>query len=207
MLASVALAGLNHLLQDASWARQRLAAFAGRSARLLSAGDRGGWQLAFVIDAAGMLQAAEITGDADVDIEIGVMTPLRALLGRGDLLSDVRLRGAAELAETLSFVLPRLHWDAEEDLAKIVGDIAAHRLVSAFKSCARWQGEAATRLGENLAEFLGEEQGLLLTRGQASAAGFGPNLDVLQRDLEQLERRLQRLATGSSIAASPPKAL
>lgn len=209
ILAQAALATVNHLLRDAGWARQRLSPLAGRSARLLVGSGAQPFRLDFGIDAAGLLCQAE-AGEPDVEIEWPDDAPLRLLLcGRDKLLQNVRLRGDAELAEALRFVLPRLRWDAEEDLAKRVGDIAAHRLVGSFRGLLAWQRDAARRLAENAAEYFGEEQSLLATRTQHSADT--QSLADLGAALERLELRLQRLeasAPGAGTAtASPPKAL
>jgi len=203
------LSGLNHLLHQASWARERLAPHAGRRVRVLlplgsapasatgsplSSPGSPAWKFDFSIDETGLL-AAESFAEADVDIELPADAPLRALRGQEELFRGVRLRGSAELAEVLNFVLPRLRWDIEEDLSKLVGDIAAQRLVQGVRGFADWQRETVERLGQNVAEYLTEEQPLLAKR--ADLALFSADLAQLMRSLQELEAHVQRVASAA----------
>ena len=197
MFTRAALSGLNHLLRGASWARERLAPHAGRKVRVLlplapplaSPPSSATWNFDFGIDETGLLVAASLA-EADVEIELPADAPLLALFGRDQLLKKLRVRGSAELAETLNFVLPRLRWDVEEDLSKLVGDIAAQRLVQGARGLADWRQQAAERLAQNVAEYLTEEQTLLVKR--ADLAGFSADLAQLANSLEQLQARVQR---------------
>lgn len=194
MLTRGALVGLNHLLREATWARQRLAPHAGRRVRVsLPLGSRS-WKFDFSIDETGLLAAASFA-EADVDIELPADAPLLALRGQDELFKKVHLRGSAELATVLNFVLPRLRWDIEEDLSKLVGDIAAHRLVQGARGFVDWQREAAQRLAQNVAEYLTEEQPLLAKRSEL--ASFGADLAQLAQSLQELEARAQRVANAA----------
>lgn len=198
MLAQAALAGLNHLLRDAAWARARLAPFAGRCVRVLLPIGATPWRGDFAIDHNGLLAVADVA-QADVELELPVDLPLRALLGRDDLLKKVHLRGSAELAEALSFVLPRLRWDAEEDLSRLVGDIAAHRLAQGARDFADWQRQSAQRLAQNFAEYLTQEQPVLVSQVEFST--FRDDLAQLDRSLQALEEKLQRLSAAAPVTA------
>ncbi|MBK8119690.1 MAG: hypothetical protein IPK39_11305 [Sulfuritalea sp.] len=103
-----------------------------------------------------------------------------------------RIEGSAEFAEALGFVIRNLRWDAEEDLSKIVGDIAARRMVSSTREFAAWQKQAARNFAENLAEYFTEEQPLIA--GRIAIADFTADIDRLRDDVARLEKRLQRLA-------------
>ncbi|MCK9283968.1 MAG: hypothetical protein M0P39_06760 [Rhodocyclaceae bacterium] len=192
-IAASLVAALNHLLGQSAWARDRLRGFAGRRARL----SLPPLSLDFSIDTAGLLAAAANDGAADVTIDLPADTPLRLLRGgSGEAMKGARIAGAADLADTLGFVLRNLRWDAEEDLSKVVGDIAAHRLVRGAEAFAGWQKDAAARLAENLAEYLSEESRLLVPRGE---------LDAFAGDLQQLRERLERLERLERQAAARPR--
>ena len=103
-----------------------------------------------------------------------------------------RIEGSAEFAEALGFVIRNLRWDAEEDLSTVVGDIAAHRIVTGTKEFVGWQQQAAQNLAANLAEYFTEEQPLIAK--QADIAEFSSDIDRLRDDVARLEKRLQRLA-------------
>lgn len=86
-----------------------------------------------------------------------------------------------------------MNLEFEEALSKVVGDIAAHRIAGGLKAADAWRQDAATRLSENLAEYLTEEQALLVPRHELLALRDGT--DKLRAELDRLEQRLQRLET------------
>lgn len=187
MIEGLILGGLNHLLGQAGWAREQLRGFAGRHARF----EMPPWRLAFRIGHEGRFEAT--TEDAvDVTVTLPADTPLIALQGIDRAMSLAHVTGNAEFATTLSFVLKNLRWDAEEDLSKLVGDIAAHRIVGVSSRLTSWQKQAARNLVENAAEYLGEESGLLVHARDFSA--WRGELAEFNLAIEQLEARVRALA-------------
>jgi ubiquinone biosynthesis protein UbiJ len=169
---------LNHLLGQAAWARRHLQAFTGRTARFVMPP----WQLAFGISADGLFQNAADVADVTVSLPAGA--PLLLLRGVDGLMAEAHVTGNAEFATALSFVLRNLHWDAEEDLSRVFGDIAAIRLVRFGRSLTTWPRQAGDKLVENLADFMGQE-GRWLTPA--------PELAVFRTELAELDDRLARL--------------
>lgn len=186
MIGPLSLAALNHLLAQADWARAKLLPFAGRSARLAMPP----FQLDFAIREDGYVEAT--AANPDVVMTLPADAPLRALQGTEQVIAAARVEGNAHLATELSFVLRNLRWDAEEDLSRVVGDIAAHRLVQGAQAAAAWQQGAARNVAQNLAEYLTEENPTLL-RPQ-DLAGHTAELAQIRDKLSQLERRIQKLA-------------
>ncbi|MDP2824683.1 MAG: hypothetical protein Q8O52_18630 [Sulfuritalea sp.] len=186
------LAAINHLLGQAAWARDKLAPFAGHAARV----KLPPFEAAFLIGEDGCISAPSLTNAAaaepEVSISLPAATPLLAMQGKDAVLRAAHIEGSAEFAEALGFVIRNLRWDAEEDLSGIVGDIAAHRIVSGTREFAAWQQQAARNLAENLAEYFTEEQPMIAR--QADIAGFSNDIDRLRDDVARLEKRLQRLA-------------
>lgn len=180
---------INHLLMQSDWARQRLQPFAGRVAQF----DMPPFEGAFAITAEGNIVAPSAeTYQADVTIRLPALSPLLLLQGIDTLMRSVRLEGGIDFAEALGFVLRNLRWDAEEDLSRVVGDIAAHRLVNGAREFAGWQQQATKNLAENFAEYFTEEQPLIT--GRAAIADFSTAVETLRDDLARLEKRIQRLA-------------
>jgi ubiquinone biosynthesis protein UbiJ len=107
-------------------------------------------------------------------------------------MAEAHVTGNAEFATALSFVLKNLRWDAEEDLSKLVGDIAAHRLVGAAANLAAWQQQAASNVADNIAEYLGEEARLLVPGRELAA--FREELADFASRIEKLEARARALA-------------
>lgn len=186
MLDGIALAALNHLVQGASWASARLKPFAGRTARL----SVPPLQLDLVIDADGFFaETASISFDVQIDLPPGA--PLLALGGLEEIFKTAHITGSAEFADALGFVLRNLRWDFEEDLSRGVGDIAAHRIASQIKVFGAWQQDAARRLGENLVEYLTEEQPTLVKADDI--AEFSAGVKHLDDEVVALEKRIARL--------------
>lgn len=190
MLLGAALRIVNHLLADAPWARDRLQAFAGQTARL----EFGPLRLPLSISAAGVFVAGDAAASAaSVIIALPGDAPLRALSDGRSLFALARLSGSAELAEALGFVFRNLRWEVEDDLARWVGDIAAHRLVAGGRQMARWHRQQAVNLAQNLAEYLTEESPTIARRADvaefcAQAAELPPALSRLELRIAALER-------------------
>jgi ubiquinone biosynthesis protein UbiJ len=186
MFGPLSLAALNHLLRQADWARAKLLPFAGRSARLAMPP----FQLDFAIREDGYVETG--TAAPDVVMTLPADAPLRALQGQEQVIAAARVEGNAHLATELSFVLRNLRWDAEEDLSRAVGDIAAHRLVQGANVVAGWQKNAARNLAENVAEYLSEENPLVV-RPQDITSHAADLVEVRDK-LSQLEKRIDKLA-------------
>ena len=107
------LAAVNHLLGQASWAREKLAAFAGHSAQI----KLPPFEAAFLIAPDGSIAAPAVDAELEVSISLPATTPLLALQGKDAVMRAARIEGSAEFAEALGFVIRNLRWDAEEDLS------------------------------------------------------------------------------------------
>ena len=192
MLLGAALATVNHLLTGEDWARARLQPFAGQTARL----EFGALTLPLAISADGLFVAAVGNAPADVTITLPADAPLRALTDRASLFTAARLAGSAELAESLGFVFRNLRWDAESDLARFVGDIAAHRLVAVGNGLLRWHQQQAFNLAANVAEYFTEESPSIARRDDV--ADFCAEVTRLPDELARLEARIAALETAKA---------
>ena len=181
-------AAINHLLAQASWAREKLMPFAGHAALI----KLPPFEAAFLVGEDGCIAAPTPEAELEVTISLPAATPLLALQGKDTVMRAARIEGSAEFAEALGFVIRNLRWDAEEDLSRVVGDIAAHRIVAGTEQFIGWQQQAARNLAVNLAEYFTEEQPLIAR--QADIAEFSNDIDRLRDDVARLEKRLQRLA-------------
>jgi len=179
------LSGLiNHLLGDAGWARDRLRPFAGQAMALRGPGLAALWQ----VTVEGMLAPTE--AEASVTIVLPDNALALLLTDRAALFAGARLNGPADFCEALAFVFRNLRWDAEADLARVFGDILARRLHAGLLSGLRRQADVARRAGANLAEFVRDEQSLLLTRSRFTDH-VAANRDLAQR-LQALAQRLDK---------------
>jgi len=182
---------LNRLLQSESWARDRLAPFAGevleiRAAPLppLRLGIAADGQLARDLPAAGPSLVITVRPEALA----------AAVKGEDHLMRAIDVAGNAGLAAEVMFLVRHLRPDVEEELAKYVGDLAAQRLAGLARSAAAWHADAARRIAGSLMEYAVEEKQLLAKRGaleDIAAAGAR-----LRDGLERIERRIERLEGG-----------
>jgi ubiquinone biosynthesis protein UbiJ len=186
-LPAPALAAVNHLLAQASWARQKLQPFAGQCAHL----NLPPFSALFSITADGFIAAPPAEATAAVTLDLPASAPLLALQGKAAVMRAAQITGSAEFAQELGYVMQHLRWDIEEDLSRVVGDIAAHRLTTGASAFAAWQRDKLKSLAENLAEYLTEERPAIARR--LAIADFSADVDCLRDDVARLEKRLQRL--------------
>lgn len=187
MLEQAALSFLNHLLAAESWALTRLKPFAGQHARF----DMGPLSFGASVSGDGLLHACDSAPVPQVIIRLPDDTPFRFLIDRNGLFQSARISGAADFAEALGFIARNLRWDAEADLARIVGDAPAHRLVKEASASLLRKQESTRRLATNFAEFLADEEGLVMRPLPLSSYCF--EVDHLRDDLARLEKRIARL--------------
>lgn len=192
LLALQLVSVLNHLLSGQPWLRQRLLPFSGRTAEL----EVFPVKLKARVDADGHLLAAADEAAADVVVHIPVSAALALAGGDEHARSRIQVSGDPAFAAVLGGVLRELRWDLEEDLSRIVGDIAAHRIVETGHALLDWQRQAAHNLLQACAEFLTEERPVLAQR--VEVAGWVHEVDLLREAAERLEKRIARLASSRS---------
>lgn len=190
MFFRLGASALSHLLESEEWARDRLRPFAGRLIRIEFGGLTGG----FLVSRDGTLaDASDRALDADVVIQIPSEAVAKLPEGLAGLFGAARISGSAELAEAFGFVLRNLRWDAEADLARLVGDIAAHRIVSGAEALRIRLADASQRLAANVTEAAVEEFQWLIK--PADTARYCSEVDRLRDDLARLEARVARLSS------------
>ena len=182
-----AAAALNHVLRSAPLAMERLARFAGRTAHF----QAGPVAFALTVQTTGEVTAA--VGDAAPDLEVRLSPFLLPRLAAGEEAAyrDIDMRGDMEFAQEISFLARNLTWDAEEDLARVVGDIAAHRLAGAGRAVAHWGRDAALRASQGAVEYWTEESPLIASR--VKVQGFVEEVGELREALDRLEKRIERI--------------
>lgn len=179
--------GLNHLIRCESWAQERLLKHSGAHLRV----DAGVFAVRLGIDQSGLFQLAADERAPDVTLTLPPDFAVRALLDRSKLFSAVKLDGSVDVAESLAFVFRNLRWDAEADLAGVIGDIAAHRLMRIGQSLAGAMSKGLRNTVQNIQEYVVEESGILPSSRELGS--FGEAVDRLRDDLASLEKRLAKL--------------
>jgi len=187
MLTRLAIGFVNHLLAGEEWASKRLQAFAGQTVQVML----GTLVLSLEITAGGLFAAGDKNGTATVSITLPADAATRMLTDRASLLADAQISGSAELAECLGFISRNLRWDGESDLARMVGDIAARRLVAGGKQVFQWHQQQVSNLALNLAEYFTEESPSIARQQDVSA--FCTEVENLREPLDCLEKRIATL--------------
>lgn len=179
-------AALNRLLERETWARERLAPYAGETVEL-RAPPLPALRLA-------ILEGGRLAPGAAASLVLTLRPDSLAALARGEeyFARSVAIDGNAELAREILQLARHLRWDAEEDLSRFVGDAAAHRLMGLARDFAGWQLDAAKRLAEGVMEYAQEEARLLAPR--AGYAELAAGVSRLRDALERLEQRIGRLS-------------
>jgi ubiquinone biosynthesis protein UbiJ len=178
---------VNRVLRSAPLARERLARHAGRTVAVRI----GPMSPAFTIQTTGEVTAALPDAPRDLDVRLSPFLLPRLLAREEAAWRDVEMTGDMELAQEVSFIARNLSWDAEEDLSRVVGDIAAHRIVSTARSLDTWVRDAALRTAQGAAEYWTEESPLIASR--VKVEGFVRDVADLRDAVERLEKRIERL--------------
>lgn len=192
MLTRLAIGFVNHLLSGEDWACKRLQAFSGQTVRVTF----GTLVLPLEITADGLFAAGDKSVPATVSITLPGDAATRMLTDRASLLADAQISGSAELAECLGFISRNLRWDGESDLARLVGDIAARRLVAGGKQVFQWHQQQVSNLALNLAEYFTEENPSIACRPDVSA--FCSEIENLHEPLDRLEKRIAALESATN---------
>ncbi len=129
-----------------------------------------------VILSGGLLGLARLTGDD---------------AGEAFRSGAVELIGEAEMAHTIQELLQHAHPDWEEELSRLVGDVAAHQVGNMARGIFGWSKQAGESVQRNATEYLQEESRDLVA--PAEARDFCDTVDTVRDDVERAAARLDRL--------------
>ena len=211
-----AIAFINHVLTQQGWAREKLKSHSGRSVRMMAlpadftltitpeglvgapvppTSPKNGSHQGLQADAPDKNGLADSAPPSAAPPDVTLRIPLASLplfaLDPERATRDVRIEGDAEFAQTLSQLARELRWDAEEDLSRVTGDIAAHRLMQGARAFRTYAKDASQRLAETTAAFLIDEDPTLVRKSVAEQ--FARDVSVLRDDCARLEKWLELL--------------
>lgn len=190
MLSTVAAAAINHLLRREDWARERLQPFAGRTARLAVPPTA----VTLAVTTTGEVTASENT-EPDVTLTVAAGSLFDVLRDPQAAASSTEVAGDGDFAGAISYLFTHLRWDVEEDLSRVVGDVAAHRIANFGRDLAHVPGRVAESVTRSVATYLRDESGPVPSRIEVEA--FNHAVNVLRDDAARLEKRLERLQAQS----------
>ena len=187
MVDSTAAAASNHLLRQAAWARDELTRHAGKSAR---------FELVPFFFSVTVLDSGEVAPAAAgaAPAVTCVLTPglmLRLAARDESAWKEVEVAGDTDFAATVHQLARHLRWVGEEDLSRIFGDIAAHRMADTGRALQRWGERSFENTARSFAEYWTEEQPLIASA--RAVKEFVSDVDALRDDVARLEKRLELL--------------
>ena len=133
--------------------------------------------------------AASLSGTPLAFMRLAGPAPENAIRG-----GSIHIQGDAEVAQSFSELLKAAQPDLEEELSRIIGDVAAHQVGNAARAALGFGKRAIDTLTQNVSEYLTEEGRDLPTRTEADE--FFADVDKLRDDVARLEARLARLHRG-----------
>ncbi|MEJ7806507.1 MAG: SCP2 sterol-binding domain-containing protein [Telluria sp.] len=181
------VAAINHLLAQEAWARDALEMHAGKEACI----DASSVALRLRVTVDGMVEASNSDQTANVTIRVRLADLPLIAQNRERAFSYVKIEGDAEFANTISQLSKGLRWEAEHDLERVIGAIAANRVVGGAKGMFDTARATQQKLAENVAEFFLEEKPLLIR--PAMVAEYGDDVSRLRDDVERTAKRIARL--------------
>jgi ubiquinone biosynthesis protein UbiJ len=143
------------------------------------------------VQTTGEVDAAVPNAARDLDVRISPFLLPRLAAGEEAAYREIEMQGDMELAQEVSYLARNLSWDAEEDLSKVVGDIAAHRIASGARELRHWGRDAGLRVAQGAAEYWTEESPLIASRVKVRA--FVQEVSDLRDAVERLEKRIEKL--------------
>lgn len=186
-IAALAGAPLNHLLRANAWARESLKPHAGKTVcvRCLP------FSASLVVLESGEVAPAPagVVPDATLTVTPGLL--LRMATRDDTAWRDIAIDGDTVLAGAVHHLWRHLRWDAEEDLSRVFGDIAAHRMADSARALGEWARISGENLARSLTEYVTEERPSVAAANDIKR--FAADVDLLRDDLARLEKRIARL--------------
>jgi ubiquinone biosynthesis protein UbiJ len=185
MLEPLATPVINRLLRANTWALDRLRAHAGKTAALVSPPV----ELRLTVLESGEVAAAPRDGAANVTITAPAGVLLRLAARDESAWTAAEVSGDLEFAAAIDYVRRNLTWDYEEDLSRVFGDVAAHRMAGAVREIDRWGRATARNLAESFLEYATYEQPVLAAATELDA--FNREVDDVRDHAARLEKRIE----------------
>ncbi len=187
VLDAIVGAPLNHLLRANGWARDSLKPYAGKTVCVRCLPFSTSLQ---IVDSGEVTPAAAgAIPDATLSVTPGLL--LRMATRDDTAWRDISIDGDTALAGAVHHLWRHLRWDAEEDLSRVFGDVAAHRMAGTAQTFAQWARMSGENFFRSFSEYWTEERPAVAAASDLSR--FAADVDVLRDDLARLEKRIAQL--------------
>ena len=177
---------LHHLLDAAPSARLKLSAHAGKSIAI----HLPPMTFNMRVDSDGYFQLVSGT-ETDAQFQLNPFILARIALGDKAATHRIHITGDTQLAADIGNTLMDLNWDAEADLARYIGDGAAHQLVKIVRNLIQWKRGNIVSTALMLVEYAHEESGMIIKRKPLQK--FITDVDTICSDTARLTKRIDLL--------------
>ena len=171
----------NRMLADQAWARDKLAAMAGRAFSVAIGPLSARWRIA----ADGTLEPASRGSTVDLQLAMSPLSVPAFLADPSRWSEYVREEGDVELGGVLKDLARTMPWFVEETFGKALGPVMGQRVADAGRYLLAFPGYAADKLAHSAGSYARDEAGLL--------AG-GRDFRRLQTGIEEVAERVEALA-------------
>ena len=187
MLKALSTRLLQHLISQNSWASNLLQPFAGKSIQI---------NVSFISTSLVILENGNlaIAGETNIPDAVVIIPPslLLRLLAKDDAANrQINIEGDTHLVAELAKVFSNMHWDYEDDLSNLIGDIPANKIGTFARDAANSVKETSINLVEMLSEYWQEEMPLIAKKRHLDQ--FNAEVDTLGADVARFEKKLAKL--------------
>ncbi len=153
------------------------------------------WRLHFfiVVQKNGLELLPNYSGPVATTIRSTLFDLLRIARAKGDtsrlFQNQLDISGDIETGEALQKILANIDIDWEEQLSKVTGDVAAHRVGESARSFFQFAKSGVEALAQQVKTFLQVEQNQLPSKAEMEQ--FIANVTKLQQDVDRLVARIE----------------
>lgn len=105
---------------------------------------------------------------------------------------DVQIHGDTQLGENFQRLIKSMDIDWEEHLARISGDLIAHKVGNLVRDMIQWGQDTVNTLQRDAVEYVQEEVRLVPAPGEVD--DYISDIDTLRGDVDRFAVKVQRLA-------------
>ena len=177
---------LNHILFQNDWMSTRLKKFHNKTI-LIKISEL---SIYFSVNKKGLLEHIGHVKNPDASISMPIKSLINQILHKEN--KDITIKGDIDLAREVSEILKKIKWDVEEDLSKIIGDVAANRVGILGEKVLNESKKITISIAEAFKEYWEEEKPLIAKKNRVHQ--FLAEIDNISEDVERIEAKINSLA-------------
>lgn len=177
---------LNHVLFQNDWMSSRLKKFHNKTI-LIKISEL---SMYFKVNKLGLLELISQVKDPDASISMPIKSFVNQIINNEN--KDITIKGDIDLAKEASEILKKVKWDIEEDLSKIIGDVAANRLGIIGGKFLNESKKVTLSIAETFKEYWEEEKPLIAKKTRVHQ--FLAEIDNISEDVERIEAKINYIA-------------